>query len=729
MEKQNQVKRTLSQPDSIETVRELLRRHADANRTAVTRAVCRHFGFVDARGAIQLGSCLKALRDLESAGHFVLPPPTYAASRIKSPRGLGEPVPAPLQVPAHVGAVHALQLIRVDSTPQLRIWNEMMLREHPQGAGPLVGRQLRYLIHSEHGWLGALGFGAAALQLADRDRWIGWDARLRREYLHRVIGMNRFLIRPAVRCRHLASHVLGMALRRIGPDFEERYQYRPWLVESFVEQERFAGTCYQASNWVAVGQTKGRGRQDRANQWAKTVKTIYLYALQPNFRALMGVRVAPSPLDLEAGLEENVWASHEFGGACLGDERLGARLIHSARLQATDPGQAFTALAQGDWPAIKGHYRLIDHPDEKQVTMAAILAPHQRRTVQRMAAHDTVLCIQDGTDLSFAGLAQCEGLGVIGTNQTQATTAGLHLHSTYVLNTEGLPLGVLNAQCYAPVPKADPALDESAPLEQKKTFDWIRGLRQCAALAPQLPQTRQVCVMDREADFFELFDAQRRLEGVDLLVRAKHDRKTGEEFTLFESVRRSAVRGLLQVPVPRQSARPKRSRQQARAKQVARTAQVELRYGQVTLCATKGHKDKGPITLGVVHVRESDAPPEATPLEWFLLTTCPLTTVAHALQCVQWYCLRWRIEDWHRVLKSGCRIEALAHKRAARLQRAIAIRLVIAWRIMLMTLLGRTCPALPPEVMFSDLEIEVLRAYAKKNDSPRPSNSPALFAS
>jgi hypothetical protein len=95
-----------------------------------------------------------------------------------------------------------------------------------------------------------------------------------------------------------------------------------------------------------------------------------------------------------------------------------------------------------------------------------------------------------------------------------------------------------------------------------------------------------------------------------------------------------------------------------------------------------------------------------------LLTTCEITTTEQAQECLRWYCLRWRIEDWHRVLKSGCRIEALQHKTAERLKRAIAINLVIAWRIMLMTLLGRAGPDLPAELLFSDLEIEVLHAYA-----------------
>ena len=170
------------------------------------------------------------------------------------------------------------------------------------------------------------------------------------------------------------------------------------------------------------------------------------------------------------------------------------------------------------------------------------------------------------------------------------------------------------------------------------------------------------------------------------------------------------------MPVKRQSARPKRSRQKARNQVKARTAQVQLRYHPVTLRPPAGQDDKLPITLWVVHVREASPPADTKPVEWFLLTTCRLDDVEDALACVRWYCLRWRIEDWHRVLKSGCAIEALAHKTRTRLERAIAIRLVTDKRIMLMTLRGRTCPELRAEVLFSDIEIEVLAAYAKKND-------------
>jgi hypothetical protein len=207
---------------------------------------------------------------------------------------LAAPLAAPREVPTMVGAVAGLRLIVVETTDQRRIWNEMMLGEHPQGAGPLVGAQLRYLIGSDHGWLGGFGFAASALWLADRDRWIGWDDATRRQQLHRVVAMTRFLIRPSVRCHNLASHVLGMVLRRLAEDFEARYGYCPWLVESFVDTDSFAGTCYQAANWVAIGQTQGRGRQDRARRKAKTVKAIYVYPLVENFRSPMGIVPPPN---------------------------------------------------------------------------------------------------------------------------------------------------------------------------------------------------------------------------------------------------------------------------------------------------------------------------------------------------------------------------------------------------------------------------------------------------
>ncbi len=328
-----------------------------------------------------------------------------------------------------------------------------------------------------------------------------------------------------------------------------------------------------------------------------------------------------------------------------------------------------------------------------------------------------VLCIQDGSDLNYNNLSQCDGLGVIGNNQTGAKSKGLHLHSMIAITPDGLPLGVIKSECSAPKEKdkKETRHTRDIPIEEKKTFCWLEGLRDCMQLKAQMPHTKLIDVLDREADFFELFDDQRcNCSKVDLLVRAHHNRSTTGKYKLFETARQSPVQARVKVKVPRQSARAKKSKQKARPGRPARTAEVSVRYVHVEINPPPYMKDKAPIAVWVVHVHENNPPANTDALEWFLLTTIALKSVDDALNCVKWYCLRWRIEDWHRVLKSGCRIEDMAYKTANRLRRGIAINLVIAWRIMLMTLLGRETPELPAEILFSDLELKVLGAYAKK---------------
>lgn len=718
MNTQNQIKRTLSQLTHIEYVSKLLANNEFLNRSKLATRVCEQFGFYDPGGKKQLSGCLKALRELEAGGHFTLPA-ALRSSCPRSPQRLLEPVPLPIAVPAQAGQVCGLELIVVNTDEQIRIWNELMIEGHPQGAGPLVGRQLRYLIGSQHGWLGGFGFAAAALNLADRDAWIGWDAEQRRMHLHRLVGMNRFLLRPSVSCHNLASKVLSMSLAKLPDDFEQRYGYRPWLVESFVDTAHYSGTSYQAANWTQVGQTKGRGRQDRYKRYALSKKAIYVYPLEDNFRGHMGLSVNAGlgALGVTDGLQTSHWAAHEFGGAPLGDARLSKRLVNVSEAKAAVPDRAFSGVAKGDWASVKAYYRLIDHPDETAINMTNILAPHRQRTVRRMQGQKTVLCIQDGCELDYSNLDQCEGLGEVIANQTSATRRGLNLHSTFTLAPNGLPLGVLRAQCRAPNSKSsdDNRGTQVIPIEEKKTFVWIEHHRDLVELASKMPQTQLIDVCDREADFFELFDEQRHNPCVDLLIRAQYDRKLMEEsFKLFDTVRHAPILSWLRVPIPRESARAKKSKQKARSKRPARMADMAVRSKRIQLRPPRYLGDKHPIDIWVVHAKEKNPPAKAKAIEWFLLTTVDVSLAADAEQCLRWYCLRWRIEDWHRVMKSGCRIEDLGHETAERLRRAIAINMVIAWRIMLMTLMGRESPNLAAELLFSDIELRTLQAYAKK---------------
>jgi len=725
MNQQNQIKRGLSKPEAIKYINQLLEDEDSFTRTELAELVCDEFGFQDPSGQNQLSGCLKGLRELEAKGWFQLPRPEIRKGG-PAPRRLPDPVPEPEAVPREVGEVGGLELILVEQESQMRIWNELMIREHPQGCGPLVGRQVRYLIGSAHGWLGGFGFAAPALQLADRDGWIGWDAEQRRQHLHGIVCLSRFLIRPRVECRNLASRLLSMSLQRLVEDFQQRYHYRPWLVESFVDRSRFSGASYRAANWILIGQTKGRGRQDRFSKQEKTIKDIYVYPLEKDFRSGLGLAEGAGlgPLDPADGMDNPTWAEQEFGGAPLGDARLSRRLVDIAQSKAEKPGRAFTGVAAGDWPAVKAYYRLIDHPDEDAVNMPNILKPHRERTVRRMKAQRTVLCIQDGSDLDYTSLAECEDLGVIGTNQTSAQSRGLHLHTTLAVAPNGLPLGVLRAQCVAPELKSPEEKRPSwaIPIEEKETFCWIEGLRDTMDLAAEMPQTRLINVCDREADFFEMLDEHRRNPCVDLLVRANHNRGiTHEPFKLFEAVQHASLQTKVQVAIPRQSARPKLSKKKARAKRPGRQAELEVRYQRIQLCPPKYYSGKDPIDIGILHAVEASPPEGAKPVEWFLLTTVDIRSPEDAVQCLRWYCLRWRIEDFHRVLKSGCRIEQVAHNTAERIRRAIAINLVIAWRIMLMTLLGRETAETPAEILFSNIELQVLHAYAKKKGLEPPS--------
>ena len=259
MYQQHCIRETLTSEAGASRVAALMAAESFPSRTAAGRRVCEAFGFRDARGGLQQAGCVKALRVLEAAGRIALPEPLNRGGG-RPPRDLGEAIAAAEGVPEWVEAVEGLRLVLVKEEGERRRWNGLMAREHPRGAVRHAGAQLRYLIVSAHGTLGGMGFAASALALAARDRWMGWEEGSRKRQLHRVVGMSRFLIREGVECRNLASKALGMVLRRLGEDFQQRYGYRPVLVETFVDEAEHGGTSLMATNWIRVGETAGRGR-------------------------------------------------------------------------------------------------------------------------------------------------------------------------------------------------------------------------------------------------------------------------------------------------------------------------------------------------------------------------------------------------------------------------------------------------------------------------------------
>ena len=338
--------------------------------------------------------------------------------------------------------------------------------------------------------------------------------------------------------------------------------------------------------------------------------------------------------------------------------------------------------------------------------------------MQRMMSHPVVLVVQDTTDLSFVTRPQTAGLGLVGTNQTGAKSLGLKLHSSVVLTPEGLPLGILRSVAKAPEPKgAAGKKSVGRPIEEKKSFRWLQGLRDCVAVAQQMPQTHLLLVADRESDLFELLaEAEATRKRVGVLVRAQHNRSLeGREQKLWETLQASPNQMRLEVSIPRQRSKPTKKSQPEQKGLPARQANLTVRFDKVLVAWTRRDLESHPsLTLWGVYVREEDPPPDAKPIEWLLLTTEEVETASQAADMVACYSRRWRIEEWHRILKSGCRVEEHQHQTGERLQRAIALDVVLAWRIQLLVLLGREVPELPCDIFFDNWEVKVLEAVQQQ---------------
>jgi hypothetical protein len=713
------IKQRLTQPENVQLVVKLLKGEPALLRSEVTREVCRHLDLRDHKGDWQIATTAKALRDLEDQEYWQLPPATDHGTREWNPSRLNHRVKAAVLVPKELEDIQGLHLMEVKDQEHLQIWNELMITEHPLGECRLVGRQMRYLIASDHGWLGGISFSSAALYLESRDEWIGWSSAQRIEHLGRVLNMSRFLIRPDIGCQNLASHVLGLCARSVPQDFKRRYGLLPWMLESFVQSLTYEGSCYKAANWLKVGQTKGRGRNGAHNE-GKSIKDVYLYPLVEDFHAQLGLKRFPlSGLDPESGLDGQGWAEQEFGDCELGHKRLTKRLVKIVRDQAAQPSGSYAQASGGSRHTLKSYYRLLNN-EREQIDLKSLLQTHRIQTIRRMKKQETVLILQDTTDLSFATRSACKDLGQIGTNQTGAKSLGLRLHSSFAVAESGLPLGVLRLDGYAP--QSAQGKDPDRPIEQKESYRWLEAYQDATDIAVLIPDTHVISVADREGDIFELFDLARKQKGpkADLLVRSKWDRCLEDsEQKLFEELAATPLAQTVSIPVPRQREHASKPSKPGRASLPARNAEVEVRFKEVTLCAPQAPQTRelAPIRLWAIYLVEKKPPTDATAVRWMLLSTVQVASVKQAMKLVRWYCRRWRIEEWHRVMKSGCKILEHQNRSAQTLLRAIALDAVIAWRIMLLALLGREVPELRCEVLFNPCECEVLEMLAQKKTS------------
>ena len=274
-------------PAELEAARQTVRLCSGLSRLELARTICEHWDWVTASGSHKVTACLKVLEEWEQQGLLRLPG-KRRMTRWNTDQASGavltkrtEPGAPRVGRLSEVGSV-CLEVVRGPGAS--RLWNEYVDRYHYLGYRQPVGCFLRYFIQSAAGWLGCVLMAGAAKAMRRRDQWIGWERPCRRDNLPWVINNTRLLIFPWVRLRHLGSHVLGQLARRVGADWQERWGYRPLLMETFVDPLQFQGTCYQAAGWIELGRTTGRGLARAGGVYQSTPKIIYVKALAEDVR-------------------------------------------------------------------------------------------------------------------------------------------------------------------------------------------------------------------------------------------------------------------------------------------------------------------------------------------------------------------------------------------------------------------------------------------------------------
>lgn len=388
------------------------------------------------------------------------------------------------------------------------------------------------------------------------------------------------------------------------------------------------------------------------------------------------------------------WAQQEFETVNLGDARRNLRSIKLMDDLSAQPTGSIP-LACGGWAETKAAYRLLDNP---ALDWREILDAPTEWTCARMRGQAVVLWLQDTTELDFSSQPGIAGLGRL----NYEARPGLYLHPTLVVTPAGVALGVIDAWIWARGPKDQPPVKESTR--------WVEGYEIVADLAEQLPDTRLVYVTDREGDLRELMDtAARRGTPADWLVRAQQERNTLAGDKRWARLGQSEPVGEVEFLLPAASARPARWVRQTLYRQV------------VTLPARRGAPE---LTVTAILAREENPPLGEKALEWRLLTNRVAETLEAVVELIEWYRRRWLVEIFFRILKSGCRVEALQLGTLERLERALVIYLIMAWRILHLVTWGRECPDLPCEVVFHPEEWQA--AWIVAHRCPPPDTPPKL---
>jgi hypothetical protein len=424
----------------------------------------------------------------------------------------------------------------------------------------------------------------------------------------------------------------------------------------------------------------------------------------------------------------------EMRAADLKDKRLNRRLEIILSNLGDRPTASIPAACGGRKETVAA-YRFFDN---EAVTLDAMLQPHYACTLERAAAQQVVLLVQDTTELDFTRpQQQVEGAGPM----DGAHRRGAFLHPLEVFTPDGTPLGAVWAKTWVRDP-VTPDRETTAqkrerrrltPIEEKESMRWLEGLREARAVAQKLPHTQCVCIADSEADIFELFGEPRGERPVDWLIRLCHNRtlkqeENAEDSTskyILDAVRNTPVLFTKQINV--RGRQPKvgcetRDRRQPRQN---RTAEVSVRATTVTLRPPSRPDRRLPeVAVNIVWVRELHPPQDDIPVEWLLVTTLPVETLEDVQTILQYYTVRFLIEVLFRVLKSGCLVEKRRFEHIDRLLPCVAVFLIVAWRTLMVCRLGRSCPDLDCEAIFEPSEWKSV--WLTVRQEPLPDEPPRL---
>ena len=401
----------------------------------------------------------------------------------------------------------------------------------------------------------------------------------------------------------------------------------------------------------------------------------------------------------------------ELTGIDSGDERLNKRSKRLLEALAANPEASINAACDG-WGDTVAAYRFFDNP---AVTPEEILRPHREATIRRLGPYPVVLHIRDTTELDFTRHppkdARC---------RNRAERFGLYAHTHLAVTPDKLILGVVGVDYFdrAPETLGQAGGRGTLPIERKESFRWLEGYRRACRLAADSPGTRIVSVADREADIYDIFvEAQEHSDPrADFLIRSRVDRCTPERDpsagpAAYRKVRDEAgASPLLTTRTIDLGETPKRR---------ARIARLEVRALAVRVKPPHERSHLPSVTMNVVLVEEVGGPGDGTDASWLLLTSPPIGTVEEVLKVVDYRVARWAVEIYFRTLKTGCRVEEIQLETRARRKDCLAVYAIVAWRVLYLTYLSRTCPTLPCTVVFEESEWKSVWLVVAKKPLPR----------